>query len=207
VADPSPFRIVGQAIPRVEGVDKVTGRARFAADFSLPGTLWATALYSPLAHARIVSIDTTRARAIPGVRAILTGADFPGRLHGRVLRDIPFLCAERVRFVGDRIAVVAAETKEAAEEAIATIEVEYEPLPAVFDPLAAIAPGSPLIHPDAHSYEGFPKGVPADIPNCCSYRIWAHGDVATGMAPIWSSSTCSPRPSRTRATWSLRPRW
>src|SRR3954467_8893021 len=133
MAAPAQFRVIGQPIPRVEGVDKILGRARYAADFWLPGTLWATTLYSPLAHARIVAMDISRAQAIPGVRAVLTGADFPGRLHGRVLRDIPFLCGERVRFAGDKIAVVAAETREAAEEALASIEVEYEELPAVLD--------------------------------------------------------------------------
>jgi CO/xanthine dehydrogenase Mo-binding subunit len=182
LAASAPYRIIGQPIPRVEGVDKVTGRARFAADFVLPGTLWATSVHSPLPHACILSVDTTRARAIPGVRAILTGADFPGRLHGRALRDIPFLCADRVRFVGDKIAVVAAETVEAAEEAAAAIDVEYEELPAVFDPLEAMDPGAPIIHPDARSYVGFPKGVPADVPNLCSYKVWAHGDIVSGMA-------------------------
>ncbi len=177
----SPFQVIGQPIPKVEGVEKVTGRARFAADYTLPGTLWAASLRSPVPHARIVSVDTSRARAIPGVRAVLTGADFPGLLHGRVLRDMPLLCWERVRFVGDIVAVVAAESADAAEDAAAAIDVEYEELPAIFDPLAAIAPGAPLIHPDARSYAGFPKDIPRDIPNLCSYRIWEHGDVRTGM--------------------------
>jgi CO/xanthine dehydrogenase Mo-binding subunit len=181
VAVTAPFQVIGQPVPKVEGVDKVTGRARFAADYTLPGTLWATSLHSSVPHARIVSVDTSRAQTIPGVRAILTGADFPGVLHGRVLRDMPLLCGERVRFVGDIIAVVAADTVEAAEEAAAAIDVEYDELPAIFDPLAAIEPGAPLLHPDARSYKGFPKGVPTDVPNLCSYRVWEHGDVGAGM--------------------------
>ncbi len=178
----APFRVIGQPIPRVEGIDKVTGRARFAADFVLPDTLWATSLHSPLPHARLLAVDTSRAQRVPGVRAILTGADFPNRLHGRVLRDMPFLCEERVRFVGDKVAVIAAETPDAAQEAAAAIDIEYEELPAVFDPLAAMEPGAPILHPNAQAYIGFPRGVPAEIPNLCSYRVWSHGDLDTGMA-------------------------
>src|SRR4051812_45146195 len=95
---------------RVEGHLKVTGRARYAADVQLPGMLWAGFLMSPLPHARIVSIDTTAAKALPGVQAVLTGADIGPARFGRRLMDYPVLAWERVRFIGERVAAVAAET-------------------------------------------------------------------------------------------------
>src|SRR5262245_13979571 len=116
---------------RVEGPYRVTGRARYTGDVRLPGMLWAKFLMSPLAHARIVSIDTSAAKALPGVHAVLTGADIGPRRFGRALFDWPVLAYETVRFVGERVAAVAAETREIAEEAIGLIEVEYEELPVI----------------------------------------------------------------------------
>src|SRR4051794_25945219 len=107
---------LGKPVPRVEGVDKVTGRARYTADVVLPNTLWAVNVRSPFAHARIVSVDTSRALCVPGVRAVLTGQDFAGVRTGRFLRDLPILCEDRVRFIGDKVAVVAADSPEAAQE-------------------------------------------------------------------------------------------
>jgi CO/xanthine dehydrogenase Mo-binding subunit len=127
--------VVGAPVVRVEGADKLTGRARYASDVSLPGTLWCRILRSPLAHARIVHINTERARQMPGVHAVLTGQDVRDRYVGKAMRDMPLLCWDRVRFIGDRVAAVAAETRDAADAALEAIEVEYEELPAVFDPL------------------------------------------------------------------------
>jgi CO/xanthine dehydrogenase Mo-binding subunit len=138
---------VGRSLPRVDGVEKVTGRARYVADLALPGLLVARVLRSPYAHARIVSIDTSRARRVPGVKAVLTAADTPGRLWGASVRDQPVLAADRVRYVGEEVAAVAALDAEAADEALALIEVEYEALPALFDPLAAMTEAAPLLHP------------------------------------------------------------
>lgn len=144
------------AVPeyRVEGRLKVTGGARYSADVHVPGTLWAKFLVSPLPHARIVSVDTTAAQAVPGVRAVLTGKDVKGAYLGRRLLDWPVLAWERVRFIGDRVAAVAADTRAAAEEAIQRIRVEYEELPAVFDPPTALAAGAPILHDpvEAESY-------------------------------------------------------
>src|SRR5688500_16366463 len=125
---------------RVDGMLKTTGRARYTRDFTMPGMLWASFLMSPHPHARIVSINTSGAKAVPGVHAVLTGDDI-GRKHvGRQVSDWAVLAYDRVRFVGDRIAVVAAETELAAEEAVKRIEGVYEELPAVFDSEAAIRP-------------------------------------------------------------------
>ncbi|MEK7859932.1 MAG: hypothetical protein AAB284_01090, partial [Chloroflexota bacterium] len=131
---------------RVEGRDKVTGAARYAADASMPGMLWAAFVQSPYPHARIASIDVSRARALPGVRATLTGADVRPARFGRRLLDWPVLAWDRVLFAGDRVAAVAAETPEAAEAAVAAIEVAYEELPAVLDPEAALAADAPVLH-------------------------------------------------------------
>src|SRR5437016_3646302 len=118
---------------RVDGMLKTSGRARYTNDFHLPGTLWARFLMSPYPHARILSIDTSAAKAVPGVHAVLTADDI-GRKHlGRQVADWPVLAYGRVRYVGERVAVVAAETLEAAEEAIKRIDVAYDELPAVFD--------------------------------------------------------------------------
>src|SRR2546423_14359374 len=107
--------LVGASIPRLEGPEKVTGRAVYTADVSLPGTLWARVLRSPHPHARIVRIDATAARQVPGVRAVVTGEDVRGHYVGKTLRDMPVLCWDRVRFVGDRVAAVAAGTPGAAQ--------------------------------------------------------------------------------------------
>lgn len=175
------YRIIGQPIPRIEVSGKVTGEARYTADILLPGTLWAKALRSPYAHARIVRIDTSRAEKAPGVRAVLTGADVRGILYGRRYRDLTVLAYDRVRFVGERVAAVAAEEREAAQEALELIRVDYEELPAVFDPLAALQEGAPLIHPEVNSYPGLPR--PLERPSNAYVRdVWEQGDLAAGFA-------------------------
>ena len=108
---------------RVDGTLKTTGAARYAADYTPPGTLWAKFLTSPLPHALIKSMDTRAAKAVPGVHAVLTGADIGPRRFGKILYDQPVLAYERVRFVGERVAAVAAETAEAAEAAVGLIAV------------------------------------------------------------------------------------
>ena len=143
------FKAVGAPVPRAEAGDKVSGQTIYAADVKLPGLLWAKILRSPHPHARIVRVDTSRAAKVPGVKAVITGADVRGLYIGKQIRDLPVLCWDKVRFVGDRVAAVAAETVDAAEEAIQLIDVEYELLPAVFDPLEAMQPGAPLLHDQA----------------------------------------------------------
>jgi len=136
---------VGKGIPRTIEVDKVTGRARYINDLKLPGMLYGKILYSPYAHARITRIDTSQAERVAGVRAVLTGRNIPDVRVG-FLRDQRVLKGDVVRQFRDEVAVVAAISPEIAEEALGLIEVEYEELPAVFDPIDAMKEGAPLIH-------------------------------------------------------------
>jgi len=174
--------LVGISVPRVEGPDKVTGRAIYAADVNLPGILWGKILRSPHPHARIRRIDASRARKVPGVRAVITGKDIPGHFMGKLIRDMPVLCWEVVRFVGDRVAAVAADTPDAAEDALGLIDVEYEELPAVFDPLEAMQPNAPRIHEDVAGYDGAPKQrLALDVPNGLTRQAWRKGDLEQGF--------------------------
>src|SRR5579884_197135 len=173
---------IGAPVPRLEGSAKVTGRALYTADVALPGTLWGKILRSPHPHARIVRIDAAAAWQVPGVRAVVTGQDVPGHFVGKTMRDMPVLCWERVRFVGDRVAAVAAETVDAAEAALDAIAVEYEPLPAVFDPLAAMQPEAPLLHDDLTRYDGAPRQwLATDVHNGVTRLAWRKGDVDLGF--------------------------
>jgi CO/xanthine dehydrogenase Mo-binding subunit len=104
------YQIVGQSTPRTDNTGKVTGESCYTSDILLPGTLWAKTLRSPYSHARIKHIDTSRAEKAPGVRAVLTGNDVRGILYGRRYRDISVLAQDRVRFMGERVAAVAADT-------------------------------------------------------------------------------------------------
>jgi len=175
------YHVIGQSIARTDNAGKVTGEARYTADVLLPGTLWAKTLRSPYSHARIIHIDTSRAEKAEGVRAVLTGKDVAGILYGRRYRDISILAQERARFMGERIVAVAADTLEEAEHALELIQIDYEELPAVFDPEAALQEGALIIHPDVASYKGLPK--PLDHPtNRFAYDVFNRGDVDAGFA-------------------------
>jgi CO/xanthine dehydrogenase Mo-binding subunit len=175
--------VIGARVGRVEGVEKVNGQAQYAADVPYPGALWGKILRSPYAHARIVSIDTSKARELSGVKAVVTGKEYPDHYQGKSVRDIPALCWDKVRFIGDRVAAVAAETREEAEEAVNLIEVEYEELPAVYDPLKAMEAGAPLIHDDPSAYEGVKQEtVFKDVPNVANRNTWGRGDVEKGFS-------------------------
>ena len=174
--------VVGAPVPQAEGPDKVSGRSIYAADVNLPGLLWGKILRSPYPHARIRRIDASRARQVPGVKAVITGQEIPGHLMGKMIRDMPVLCWEVARFVGDKVAAVAAETLEAAEEALGLITVEYEELQAVFDPLEAMHPNAPRIHEDVAGYDGAPKKLLAlDVHNGLTRLAWRKGDVEQGF--------------------------
>ncbi|MHC5022877.1 MAG: molybdopterin cofactor-binding domain-containing protein [Planctomycetota bacterium] len=138
---------VGVSIPRVDAVDKVTGRAQYTADIFLPNMAHGKLLGSPVAHGMITRIDTSKAAALPGVLAVLTGKDVTDTKHGvsPARYDEDVLAKEKVRHVGDPIAAVAAIDERTAERAVALIEVEIEPLPAVLDPVQAVADGAPLV--------------------------------------------------------------
>ena len=175
------YRVVGQPVPRTDGVEKVTGTARFTADVQLPGTLWARALRSPFPHARIVRIDTTRALAFPGVHAVLTGEDVRGVLYSKGLRDVTPLAVDRVRFAGERVAAVAAHDLDTAKRAVDLIDVEYEELPAVLDPESALRDDAPILHPDMNSYDGLPRKL-AKLSNAFSHEVREKGDAEAAFA-------------------------
>ena len=175
-------KIVGAAVPRGEGGDKVSGQTIYAADVKLPDLLWVKILRSPHPHARIRSIDTAKAKKVPGVHAVLIGEDVKGHLIGKQIRDMPVLCWDRVRFVGDRVAAVAAESVDAAEEALHLIDVDYEILPAVFDPLEATKNDAPLLHENVGAYDGAPPKILAtDLRNGLTRLAWQKGDVEKGF--------------------------
>ena len=176
-----PYTTIGQSTPRVEGQAKVTGATQYTADIVLPGILWGRALRSPLPHARIVRMDTSRAQQVPGVHVVLTGADVRGIRYGRRLCDVPVLAQDRVRFIGERVAAVAAADKDAAEEALRLIDVEYEELPVVFDPLEALKEGAPILHPEVNSYLGLPKLLEKPS-NAFARDTWSKGNLDEGFA-------------------------
>jgi CO/xanthine dehydrogenase Mo-binding subunit len=172
--------VVGTSARRIEGALKVTGVARFGADASAPDMLWCRFVRSPLPHARIRSIDTRRAQALDGVRAVITAQDIPARLWGRRLQDVPVLARDRVRFIGEKVAAVAADDPETAERAVGLVEVDYEELPAVFDANSALQ-GDVLLHPADAEYQDAPASWGRQ-PNVQSWVTLQHGDVERGMA-------------------------
>ena len=178
---PRELRVVGTPVTREDAVDKVTGAARYTTDLALPGMLHAAILTSPHAAARIVRIDTTSARAVPGVRAVLIGDDLDVRL-GLYLCDKRILARDVVRYQGEAVAAVAADTLDAARAACRLLRVEYEELPAVFDPRRAIEPGAPLVHPDLASYDHM-RGVffPQAGSNVAHHQKIRKGDAAAAL--------------------------
>lgn len=143
---------IGANVPRVDAVDKITGTAKFTDDMQFgPGLVYGRLVRSPHAHALIKKIDVTQALALPGVKGISTGADTPGYI-GLYLQDRHIFCTDRVRYIGDPVAGVIATSEEIADQACKLVKVEYEPLPAVFDPEQAVQPGAPLLHPDLGQY-------------------------------------------------------
>ena len=140
--------VVGKRMPRIDAVAKATGDARYTADITLPRMLHGKVLRSPHAHARILHIDASKAEQLPGVRAVVTGQDIAGVKWGvfRYTRDQTLLAVDKVRYVGEDVAAVAAVDEDTALEALGLVEVEYEVLPAVFDPIEAMKEGAPRIH-------------------------------------------------------------
>ena len=150
------FKVLERNHPRVDAYDKVTGRATYASDVYLPGMLACKLLPSTRSHARIVRLDTSKAEAHPGVRCVITGTDFPDiRFGSGALRDRYVMPREVVNFVGEPIVAVAADDEAAAQEAIEVIEVEYEDLPAVVNPLSAMGSSAATVHPELEDYEGY----------------------------------------------------
>jgi len=162
--------VIGKNVRRIDAPSKVSGRLKYAGDMTMPGMLHVQVLRSPHAHARIVSIDTSAAERIDGVEGVITSADVPGEDgFGVFVNDQPIMARDKVRYVGEAVAAVAAEDVLTAKRALAAIKVVYEPLPAVFDPDEAMRPGAPVLHGYA------PDNVTKHIP----IRV---GDVEKGFA-------------------------
>ena len=140
--------ILGQNFSRVDGPAKLRGSAQFTGDIEMPGMVYAKVLRSAYPHARLTRVNAEKAQKLPGVVAVLTRDDLKrmNAYFGPVVKDQPVVALDRVRYVGDIIAAVAAEEKDIAEEALELIEVDYEPLPAIFDPAEAMKPGAPILH-------------------------------------------------------------
>ena len=172
------MRVVGKSLPRIDAPGKVTGTAVYAADFALPGMLVGKVFRSTEPHARIVRLDVTRARSLPGVRAVVTAADVPDVRYGGGLKDETVFAKGKVRYIGQPVAAVAATTPEAAQAALAAIEVVYEPLAAVLDLEAALAPGAPLVHEEWASYTAIP--ILHRDGNVCHRARIVVGDVERG---------------------------
>jgi len=166
-----PLNVVGTHVTRPEAIAKVTGDAIYTDDISFPDQLVARTLRATHPHARILSVDTSRAEALEGVHAVLTAEDLPGRLnHGLIYHDWPALARDKVRYVGDPVAIVAAETQQIANRAVELISVSYEPLGVVDSPEFAMSAGAPLIHED------WEKG------NTIKHIKVRHGDIEQGFA-------------------------
>lgn len=142
---------IGKSIIRKEAWDKVTGRAKYTNDFKEQGMLHAALVTSPYAHARILSLDARRALAVHGVHAVVTGEGLP--LTGEDMRDRPPIAVDKVRYYGEVVAVVVADTLAQAEQAARLVRVVYEPLPAVGSPREALKEGAPLLHEHLDRYE------------------------------------------------------
>lgn len=183
---PGEFTVVNHSVPREDGVAKVTGRAVYSSDIVLQGMAWAKVLRSPLAHARIGSIDVSAARKLPGVIDVITGGDLQG-LHpyyGHSMKDHPLLAIGKVRFIGEPVAAVVAEDELSAEEALEHIAVEYEELTPVLDVDTALAEGAPLVHEQSYSegaFRGFADGRQASG-NVCQYVNVKWGDARQAFA-------------------------
>jgi 4-hydroxybenzoyl-CoA reductase alpha subunit len=143
---PSPHAVVGKALPRVDALEKVTGKAQYVYDLALPGMLWGEILRSPYSHARIKRIDVSRAKAHSGVVAVITGPDLPYPKFGAFIQDETALAVDKVRYVGEGVAAVCAMDERTALEALELIDVDYEPLPGVYDPEVAMQEAAPLVH-------------------------------------------------------------
>lgn len=180
------FRIVGQSVRRTDALEKVTGRARYLSDFELPGMAHARLLRSPYPHARLVRVDVTRARQVPGVYAVLTAADltFCDPSYGPALRDRPLLGIDVVRYEGEPVMAVAAVDESTAVEALDLVEIDYEELPVVATLEDALAPGAPLVHtgePLAGHFSDLSTLKSKPGTNICHQFDYARGDVEAAL--------------------------
>lgn len=168
-------KYVGVSVPRVDGVKKVTGAAKYVGDMKWPRMLYAKCVKSPYAHAKIVSIDVSAAKALKGVHDVITG-DYYTKRGGLYLEDKNFLAVNTVKFYGEPVVAIAAETPEIAEEACDLVKVEYEPLPVINNPMEGMAKDAVLIHPELHTYKVVPIFHPQAHTNISHHHIIRKGD-------------------------------
>ena len=177
--------IIGKSVPRKDGVVKVTGRAPYIYDMNLPSALHGKIKRSPYAHAQIFSINTKKAEKAPGVRAVITGRDAGSGLYGLGIYDTPVLARDVVRYVGEPVAAVAADSPESAEEAVDLLEVEYRELPALLDPEQALSEDPPIrVHDDLGAYARAAVHAPTPHPrrpNVSNYVTISTGDLQRGF--------------------------
>lgn len=174
------YRFVGKSITRIDSIAKVTGASQYSTDFYLKGMLHAKILFSDRPHARIVGIDVSKALALPGVAAVVTGEDAPDRRYGLFVKDKTILAKGRVRYVGDRVAAVAAVSERVAEEAVKLIAVTYHDLDTVLDTDAALEADAPMVHPEVAEYEATFPYIRSG--NVCMDASLARGDVDLAFA-------------------------
>lgn len=174
------YTVLGTSIPRQGGVERVIGAGIYGVDLALKNELHGGILRSQHAHAKIVSIDTSAAKAFPGVHAVVTAADAPDVRYGRTYIDRYMLAKNRVRYMGDPVAAVAAESQAIVKQALKKIKVVYEPLPVVIDPEETMKPSAPTLHDDMP----LPKNLPPDakVKNVCSFTTVHVGDPEKAMA-------------------------
>lgn len=176
------YKYIGHPSTRIDGLPKVTGAAQFVDDIDFgPDLLHAAVVESPHAHALVRGIDTSRAEAVPGVVAVVTGKDFPYKF-GLYMKDRYIFAQDRVRFVGEQVAAVVARDLRTAMRAAKLVKVDYEALPPVFDPEKAVSEGSDLVHPDLGDYERVPWFFPRAGTNIAHWRKTRKGDVERGFA-------------------------
>lgn len=211
------FTVVGHSVPKVDALDKVLGRAIYSEDMTFPGMLYGRVLRAGIPHALIEEIDTSRAEAMDGVACVLTAKDIKGRnLYGIAFQDQPALAKEKVRYIGDPVALVAAETDEIARDAVKAIRVKYKELPVVTHPREGLAEGAPKVHEKGnlilHSKtvkgnveEGF-KQASVIVENTYRTHVQDHAYMETesgvgmidsqGNLVIWSANQCPFRDRR-----------
>ena len=168
-------KYIGVSVPRVDGVKKVTGAAKYVGDMKWPRMLYAKCVKSPYAHAKILSIDISAAKALKGVHDVITG-DYYTKRGGLYLEDKNFLAVNTVKFCGEPVVAVAAETPEIAEAACELVKVEYEPLPVINNPMEGMAKDAVLIHPELHTYKVVPIFHPQAHTNISHHHIIRKGD-------------------------------
>jgi len=178
---PTNLKCVGKGVERGDTLEKITGKALYTGDLVLPGMLYAKLKRSPHAKAKILKIDTSKAQKLPGVHAVLTGKELDYKL-GLYLVDKDILARDNVRHFGEAVAAVAAENPEIAQRAVELIEVKYEKMKSVLDPVQAVKKGAPLVHPDLKSYE-YVKEVFTPVPgtNIANHTKLRKGDVNKGF--------------------------